>query len=273
MRIFDADRTRSIEIVEAEPFTDSTEAVCTVSVQSGTFSGHASVRFRQSDLTLFVSGLKELDRTREGSCTLLGFGLTGGQVCSLAVDATERASPFALSIALTHRERVGESDEFYDHHVRTRFDLDASAIPGFQHELQGLMEALFGEVGGQTRERPSAKVVPINPDWPSLHWRFLARDWHNPGREVYHLTGDGRTWFDELVVGDWLHIEKIHGRRWWMQLGDAIIHIALPPGKPPFIDIERNYYYIRPSEAEEQANLMLMGRDNGPFGLDDENEE
>lgn len=103
-------------------------------------------------------------------------------------------------------------------------------------------------------------------NWPGQAWRFLVRDWRHPDQEVHHLQGDGSSWFDELVVGDWLHIEWMQGRNWWMRLGDARISITIPEGKPPIIQIERDEYGTRPTPSEEEQILAEMDPDDGPYG-------
>lgn len=118
----------------------------------------------------------------------------------------------------------------------------------------------------------AAPEQPPDPTWPGLSWRFLVRDWRYPGREVYHLESDGRTWFDELVVGDWLHIEWMSGRRWWMQLGDAMINVTIPKGQPPVIEVERDIYYDRPSAEDEIRNLEQGDIEADPYGPDADDE-
>lgn len=109
-------------------------------------------------------------------------------------------------------------------------------------------------------------------NWPGQSWRFLVRDWQDPNREVHHLQGDGNTWFDELVVGDWLHIEWMHGRHWWMRLGDARILITIPDGKPPIIEIERDEYGIRLAPNEERQILAEIDPDDDPYGSESDDE-
>ncbi len=117
-----------------------------------------------------------------------------------------------------------------------------------------------------------APARPQDPTWPGLNWRFLVRDWRDPDREVYHLNSDGNTWFDELAVGGWLHIEWMSGRRWWMQLGDAMINITIPKGQPPVIEVERDIYYERPSAEDEIRNLKQGDIEADPYGPDADDE-
>lgn len=48
--------------------------------------------------------------------------------------------------------------------------------------------------------------------------------------------------FDELVIDDWLHLEQMSDRAYWMRLGDAWIWIDIPATVAPVITIERGAY-------------------------------
>ncbi len=48
--------------------------------------------------------------------------------------------------------------------------------------------------------------------------------------------------FDELVVGDWFHIERMDKNVWWMRVGDARIMVSTPAKGSPTVTIERNAY-------------------------------
>ena len=47
---------------------------------------------------------------------------------------------------------------------------------------------------------------------------------------------------DEVVIDDWLHLEQMDTRSWWMQLGTKRIWIKLPtnPKREPEITIEED---------------------------------
>jgi hypothetical protein len=62
------------------------------------------------------------------------------------------------------------------------------------------------------------------PD-PSAHWRVLAQD--TRGRRV-DLRVEG-TEFDEVVVGGWLHVERMGRRSWCVIIGDALIYVTVDP--------------------------------------------
>lgn len=72
---------------------------------------------------------------------------------------------------------------------------------------------------------------------PGLTWRILA--WNRRGHTQSRRTIDlsfvpaQKVEFDELVVGDWLHIEQMDDRRYWMRVGDYRIDVFIPAkGKP-----------------------------------------
>jgi hypothetical protein len=68
---------------------------------------------------------------------------------------------------------------------------------------------------------------------PGRSWRFQA--WGVQGRArhppIRHASTDhvGPTEFDELVVGDWFHMEQMDHRDWWMRVGPAVINIHIHP--------------------------------------------
>ncbi len=71
---------------------------------------------------------------------------------------------------------------------------------------------------------------------PGRRWRLLALD--HDGREV-ELGNQGD--FDELVVDEWFHIERMDENKWWLRVGDARIWVALVDGRPT-VDVERGAY-------------------------------
>ncbi|MCC7540627.1 MAG: hypothetical protein IT379_30710 [Deltaproteobacteria bacterium] len=48
--------------------------------------------------------------------------------------------------------------------------------------------------------------------------------------------------FDELVVDDWLHVEWLDERVWWMRLGDARIQVEICDDGIAKVDIVRGFY-------------------------------
>lgn len=67
---------------------------------------------------------------------------------------------------------------------------------------------------------------------PGTRWRVKA-DMEN-GRFTSHSQGHGKE-FDELVVDDWLHVERMDTRDWWINLCGIRIWVTLPrdPKSPP----------------------------------------
>lgn len=45
-------------------------------------------------------------------------------------------------------------------------------------------------------------------------------------------TARERICFDELVVDDWLHIEQMDDRQWWLSLGGVHIWVRIPVKGP-----------------------------------------
>lgn len=58
---------------------------------------------------------------------------------------------------------------------------------------------------------------------PGSRWRVLA--WAKKGERRIEVEDKGV--FDELVVDDWLHIEQMDKRRWWMNVGGVTLWITV----------------------------------------------
>ncbi len=67
-------------------------------------------------------------------------------------------------------------------------------------------------------------------------WRILAR----MNDRSFEAQDQGV--FDELVVDDWLHIEQLDARVWWMRIGDARVRVEVSQDGRPTIDVERGTY-------------------------------
>ncbi len=67
-------------------------------------------------------------------------------------------------------------------------------------------------------------------------WRVLA----HRGAERIELEDQGT--FDELVLDDWMHIERMEDNVWWLRVGDARISVALLSGEAPTVDVCRGAY-------------------------------
>jgi hypothetical protein len=76
----------------------------------------------------------------------------------------------------------------------------------------------------------------INMGQPGKRWRFLA---HRDGAKI-ELENEGV--FDELVVDDWLHVEKMDNNAWWLRVGDARIFVTISAPERFSVDIERGFY-------------------------------
>lgn len=75
-------------------------------------------------------------------------------------------------------------------------------------------------------------------DSPGYHWRFNAPS--NREKSAFKdVESDGKSCFDELVVDNWLHIEQMSDRVWWMRIGsDLNINITISDDGEPKIMID-----------------------------------
>lgn len=77
-----------------------------------------------------------------------------------------------------------------------------------------------------------------------MRWRVLGHkrkpSW-SPGIDERFEPRD-QVEFDELVVGDWLHIEQLDSRVWWMRVGDARIDVTIPAEGPVEVRVMRGEY-------------------------------
>ena len=71
---------------------------------------------------------------------------------------------------------------------------------------------------------------------PGTRWRFLAHG----AQGTTQLENAGV--FDELVVDDWLHVEQLDERVWWLRVGDARIMVTLIDDGTATVDVERGSY-------------------------------
>lgn len=74
------------------------------------------------------------------------------------------------------------------------------------------------------------------PFVPGGIWRMLAKD----GAREVRLQNEGV--FDELVIDDWLHLEQMDERSWWMRVGDARINIVVNESGRAEVSVERGVY-------------------------------
>ncbi len=76
------------------------------------------------------------------------------------------------------------------------------------------------------------------PRTPGTRWRVLA---HLNERAV-ELENQGV--IDEVVIDDWLHLEQMSERQWWMRLGDARIWVHIDDDGRVRVDVERGCYEL-----------------------------
>jgi hypothetical protein len=147
-------------------------------------------------------------------------------------------------------------------------------------QLEAYTQRLERASEEERKKQSSAEAVvefnertKTDAQWPGLFWRVLIRDWQSPQKNVHDIKGDGSSWFDELVVGDWFHMEWMHGRCWWLRLGDASIFVTVPKGKPPVLQIKRGVYHPCPSQEEDEQVLSETDPDDDAFAPKDPTRE
>ncbi len=57
-----------------------------------------------------------------------------------------------------------------------------------------------------------------------MPWRILT---HDRGTTERAVTIENAGEFDEVVLGDWLHVEQMSTTHYWMRLGDADINVTI----------------------------------------------
>ena len=70
-----------------------------------------------------------------------------------------------------------------------------------------------------------------------------GRDWllqyYKPDTSVkIESQGD----FDELILDDWLHLERMSERVWWLRVGDARILVEVTEQGETIVEIQRDCY-------------------------------
>jgi hypothetical protein len=69
-------------------------------------------------------------------------------------------------------------------------------------------------------------------------WRLLA----HRGDEKLEIENQGC--LDEVVVGEWLHMEQMDDNVWWLRIGDARLMVTLGAEGQPSVDIQRGFYAV-----------------------------
>ena len=71
---------------------------------------------------------------------------------------------------------------------------------------------------------------------PGARWRLLAH------RSQGELAIEDNGIFDELVLDDWFHLERMQDRLWWMRVGDARILVTIEEDGGAKFTVERGFY-------------------------------
>ncbi len=78
---------------------------------------------------------------------------------------------------------------------------------------------------------------------PGMTWRILAHKRPDSGYSYPALDlsfkPSQHVEFDELVVGEWFHMEQMDDRFWWMRIGDVTVHVRIPARGKPVVSVER----------------------------------
>src|SRR5262245_18776439 len=101
------------------------------------------------------------------------------------------------------------------------------------------------------------------------HWRILAHTDGGPSIALASPQNEARTreicdkllirretqpvtppntYFDELVIDDWFHLERMDDDAWWMRVGDKWIWVSLDDNGRPSVSIEHDYYSAGPED-------------------------
>lgn len=80
------------------------------------------------------------------------------------------------------------------------------------------------------------------------HWKLLVE---SPSGKENRFQGESG--FDELVVDDWLHVEKMDAKVWWLRVGDARIMVRLSEASSPEVDVIRGFYADIRGETKEHS--------------------
>ncbi len=67
-------------------------------------------------------------------------------------------------------------------------------------------------------------------------WRLLAH------LESGDLSIENQGIFDELVLEQWFHLERMQERLWWLRVGDARLFVELREDGSVVLKMERGFY-------------------------------
>ena len=67
----------------------------------------------------------------------------------------------------------------------------------------------------------------------------------------WRVQSDSTGEFDELVVADWMHLERMDRRQWWMRLGQIEFDITIKADGQPRISVRNGKFVER-----RQANML-----------------
>ena len=102
---------------------------------------------------------------------------------------------------------------------------------------------------------------------PGYSWRILAKSTREKSRVDLH--GDGHSYFDELVIDNWLHLEQMDDDNWWLGIGPISIRI-----RPDMKDRKNCQIIIEDNEsAKDKYLIRALGDFAKKYCLDEFDDE
>ena len=94
-----------------------------------------------------------------------------------------------------------------------------------------------GAKGADGTVRMTTKAKPLHP---GRTWRILCQ---GERHRFAASSEDKPIEFDEVVVGKWLHVERMSTNHWWMRVGDDRVSITVGrDGRASKVTVERGEY-------------------------------
>lgn len=96
---------------------------------------------------------------------------------------------------------------------------------------------------------PEPEITRAGSHWRVLVHQMLPKGRCGPSHEVSSESLPG-TEFDELVIGQFLHLEQMDTGRWWMNVAGVTVWIeADPGGRPTSVNVYGPGDYAGPVEG------------------------
>ncbi|XXX76644.1 hypothetical protein WMF30_54250 [Sorangium sp. So ce134] len=92
------------------------------------------------------------------------------------------------------------------------------------------------QVGMPSMSREQSTPKSLLQGAPGARWRILAH------RESSSIEVENQGTVDEVVIDDWLYLEQVNEREWWLRVGDARVLIEIEQHGAARVDIARGAY-------------------------------